>query len=215
MKHQIILAALIVALAPPSNASNKENTCRKTDFMSQMGAATFKCVDGNWKHTGLVGNTRVEIAVELIEGDKTLASSTLFTMDGQPTNIGMGNVRTYISKAKVDGPEVVTTPDSVKEGFYMAMTPTLIKDRNDKMELDFVAKHSEIISISNFRVENIEVQLPQVKTFELKSKIDLENGKAIYIPFGPIIDSLKSMNHTGAFGTQYILKITATSNKKS
>lgn len=137
-----------------------------------------------------------------------LTSTTVTTLDGQPAPVSIGTERSYIAEAKKDGDKVVLTPGTVKDGFFMTLTPTLTQD--GKITVEFVASKSEVTSFQNFKQGELEIQLPQVNLIELKQKFTLDNGKEISIPFGPLVEPVKSAEMGKLPRTQFTLKLVAT-----
>lgn len=158
--------------------------------------------------TGHAGATQVTLAVQLMEGDKRLTSTTVTTLDGQSVPISIGSERSYIAEAAKEGNKVVLTPGMVKDGFFMTMTPTLTLD--GKITVEFVVSKSEVTAIQSFKQGDLEIQLPQVSTLDLKQKLAMESGNEVVIPFGPLVEPMKSIETGKPARTQYTLKLVAT-----
>lgn len=143
----------------------------------------------------------VQLTVKLMEGDKLLNSTTISTIEGQSAPIDVGREIPYTANAMKEAGKVVLIPGTAKDGFFMRMTPTLKKD--GQIEVEFNAHKMTVTSISDYKMGDVTIQLPQVSSVELKGAIDLAEGKEASIPFGPI----KASSQGGA--TQYTLKLVA------
>lgn len=198
MKKISLLSLLFAVFTSAAFATDKAgDACPQTGYItSQVG--------------GHVGATQVTLAIQLMDGDKLLTSTTATTLDGQPVPISIGNERSYIAETKKEGDKVVVTPGMVKDGFFMTMTPILTQD--GKITVEFIANKSEVTAIQTFKQGDLEIQLPQVSTVDLKQKLALENGKEIVIPFGPLVESMKSVETGKPARAQYTLKLVATKN---
>jgi len=210
MKKLSLFSLLFAVFTSIAIAADKVgDSCPQTGYLSsEVGGEVLSCVEGKWKLTGHVGTTQVTLVVQLMEGDKRLTSAAVTTLDGQPAPIGIGRQLSYIAEAKKEGDKLVVTPGVVKDGFFMTMTPTLTQD--GKITVEFVASKSEVTAIQNVKQDDLEIQLPQVSTVDLKQKLALENGKEIVIPFGPLVEPMKSIETGKPARTQYTLKLVAT-----
>lgn len=210
MKKLTLLALLFAVLPSTAMAADKAgDPCATTGYVSQTGNELLSCVDGKGKRTGQVGTMQITIGVQLLEGDKRLISSQVTTLDGQPTPLDIGTKRPYIAEAKKEGDEVVRTPGTVMDGFFMTLTPTLRQD--GKIAVEFVANKSEVTSIQTFKQGDLEVEFPEVSTVRLKQKLTLDNGKEILIPFGALVEPMESVEAGKLPRTQYTLKLVAES----
>ncbi len=209
MNKFTLLFVLFVALTSTVMAADKAgDACPTTGYISQTNSGEIlSCVDGKLKHTSQVGTRQITVSVQLLEGVKSLVSTVVTTLDGQPVPVNLGTERSYIAKAKKEGDKVVLTPGTVKDGFFMTLTPTLTKD--GKIEVAFEVIKSEVTSFSAFKQGDLEVQLPQVSTIELKHKVALDSSKPIEIPFGQLVMPPEGASVPMSAHTQYTLKIFA------
>lgn len=207
MKKTFLLCIMMVVFTSTAFAADKEgDSCPSTGYLtSQVGGEVLSCINGKWKLTGHVGTTQVTLTVQLMEGDKLQTSTSVTTLDGQPVPISIGTERAYVAEAKKEGDKVILTPGIVKSGFFMTMTPTLAKD--GKIEVEFVVSKSELTAINKFKQGDMEIELPQVSSVDLKQKVALDSGKEITIPFGPLVEPMQSGKPAHA---KYTLKLVAT-----
>lgn len=207
MKKTFLLCIMMVVFTSTAFAADKEgDSCPSTGYhTSQVGGEVLSCINGKWKLTSHVGTVQITVGVQLLEGTKGLTSFQLITLDGQPAPMNIEAERSYIAEAKKDGDKVVLTPGTVKDGFSMTMTPTLAKD--GKIEVEFVANKTEITAMNKFKQGDMEIELPQVNSIDLKQKLALDSGKEITIPFGPLVEPMQSGKPAHA---KYTLKLVAT-----
>lgn len=205
MRKLSLLSLLFAVYTSIAVAADKPGDhCPTPGVMSQVGGEVMTCV-GKWKLVGQVGTTPVKISVQLLDGSKILSDMNVATLDGQPTPVSIGKEHTYIASATKEGDKVTFTPGVVRDGFSMTLTPTLTLD--DKIEVEVIATKAELVAINKIKQGDMEVDLPQINTMELKQKIAVGNGKQVTIPFGPVVKSEKAGE---AERSQYTLKITAT-----
>lgn len=204
------LSLLLALLASTAIASDKAgDPCPQTGYhTAQFGNKVLSCFEGKWESVGNVGSSQFTLTVQLMEGDKRLTSATVTTMDGQPTPISIGSEYSYVAEARKDGDKVILTPGVIKDGLFMMMTPTLVK--GGKIAVEFAAKKSEITAIQNCKQGDLEIQLPHVRTVDLKQKLVLENGNEVEIPFGPLLEPMKNVEMGNHPRTQYTVKLVAT-----
>ena len=187
-------------------AGNNATPCTLPGYVtSQIDKKVTICEDGAVTHIGHVGATPIKLSVQLTNGSKSLIDVKITTLDGQPAPIGIGTDHTYIASATKDGDKVAITPGVVRDGFAMTLVPTLAK--HGKIEVKFDASKSELTSINKYKQGDMEVELPQVTSMNLKQTITLEDGKEVTIPFGPMVNPVKTGE---TMHSQYTLKLTAT-----
>lgn len=211
MKIFSILSILLASFTSTAFAADKAgDSCPTTGYAStQIGGELLSCIDGKWELLGHVGTTNVTLAVRVMEGKTLLTSASVTTLDGQPAPIGVGNLRTYVAESRKDGDKVIVTTGTVKEGLFMTMTPTLIK--KGKIKVDFVMSKVEVTAMSNVKQGDLTVQLPQIKSIDLKQALALDDGQEFVIPFGSLVNSTNDTAESGKLPhPQYTLRITAT-----
>lgn len=181
-------------------------------FLSLIVAFTVSASMATDKPAGKIGTTGITLSVKLMEGSDLLVSGSVVTLDGQAAPLRVGTERSYIAGATKEGGKggkVVLSPGTVFDGFFITLTPTLTGD--GKIDVEFAASKSKVNAIERIQSGDLEIQLPDVSSVELKQKVALDNGKEITLPFGTLVEPQKTASTGRPFlPTQYTLKIVAT-----
>ncbi len=211
----IMLLTITAFMSPAIGADQTGDKCQQIGAISKSDKGyVLSCVDNKWKK---IGTTQIAINVNILEGDKLLHSGTVFGLDGQtiPVSISKEYSRQYTASAtkttKKSGETAVElTSGTVKEGFSLGLTPALAK--NGKIEVDLLAKKSNLTQLQTIRQGDLVIQAPQVSTLEMQQKFMLTNGETIAIPYGsmiPLPSAADSGADSGVPSAKYTILLTA------
>lgn len=209
MKKFILLGCFVLFFTTAATAADKAgDPCPISGGISQTGFAgadVLSCIDGKWEKIGQIGTTMLSISVQLMEGDKKIFSTQTTMLDGQPTPLMVGVEHAYAALTTKDANgKLISAPGKLTTGLNMLLTPTLTDD--GRIAVKFTFNKSELTSTQTLKLDDGEIELPQVNTITLSQKVTIKSGEEIIIPFGVLIKP----KMLGPVHTQYTVKLSAT-----
>jgi len=124
----------------------------------------------------------VRINIKLMEGDKIVTMLRVITLDGQPAQVEISSEHPYVARTTTQGDVVISTTDTIKEGLFLAITPTIQK--NGKIEVAFSVKKLDINSIKTVISGGMQIQIPDVTSSDVSGNAEVSDGEEVSLPFG-------------------------------
>lgn len=127
----------------------------------------------------------IKIDVQLLKHGKLEASTTISTQNAQSAPFSSERFTTYRKTIERKNGVVTVIPDTVTSGIRMRLTPVVIDNNKMLIETDFAM--SELLSFKEISIpgghKTDSIQLPQTASASFMSRVIVEDGKEMSLPF--------------------------------